>query len=469
MNKKLCAPRRALGLAVIGAAAVAAGLTATSVSRAAAPSYSRISVNPEISAPQTAVPGTDQFSCQSSPIDGSAGPRCYSPNQIQQAYGFSGLIASGVDGSGKTIVIVDAFSNPYVADDLAIEDATFGLPAPPSFTVTAPAGSPPPYDNTNAEMVDWAGEISLDVVSAHAMAPGANIVLVEAASSSDADLYNAEKAAFDQHLGDVYSQSFGEAESCVDPAVFGKWQALFAQMATEGITTFASTGDSGSSQFNCDSTAAILAPSFPAVDPNVTAVGGTTLSATDPDGNYLGETGWTEQLFGCNPPALDSSDINCSGGGFSTIFSRPSWQRSMLSGVGTSGRGVPDISYDAGVNGGILIHSGALLEAFYGLPPTAPFFFIFGGTSAGSPQWSALAADADQMAGHDIGSINKSLYQLGQAPPKYAANFHDATTGNNDVAEIGGEGYDAGPGWDAVTGIGTPIAGHLVPALAKKG
>ena len=163
---------------------------------------------------------------------------------------------------------------------------------------------------------------------------------------------------------------------------------------------------------------------------------------------------------GCNPPAVDFNDINCSGGGFSTIFGRPSWQASQNK---NKARGVPDVSYDAGVNGGVLTVCTVCLGG------QATGIFIFGGTSAGSPQWAALTADADQIAGHDLGDINKTLYQLGQAPPHAAANFHDVTIGNNDVVELGGTGYNAGPGWDPVTGLGTPIASSLLPTLAKKG
>lgn len=97
-----------------------------------------------------------------------------------------------------------------------------------------------------------------------------------------------------------------------------------------------------------------------------------------------------------------------------------------------------------------------------------PAFFLFGGTSAGSPQWAALTADADQMAGHDLGNINPSLYHIGQAPTLYAMNLHDITTGNNDVSEIGGNGFDAGKGWDPVTGLGTPNAAKLLPSLVAR-
>ncbi|HEY2072915.1 MAG TPA: S53 family peptidase, partial [Gaiellaceae bacterium] len=434
-----------------------------SSSSAASPTAHRITVQPDISTAQHYVPGAVHFGCQSRPIDGSAGPRCYQPAQMQTAYGYSGLLASGVNGAGRTIVIVDAYSNPYVANDLAIQDSLLGLPAPPSYSAIAPQGVPA-FDANDPNQVGWAEEITLDVLWAHAMAPGASIILDEAASNNDTDILAATQYAVDHNLGDVISQSFGEAETCVDPSILAAEHVMFQKANDEGMTVFASSGDSGASQFSCDGNSAIVSASSPASDPNVTGVGGTTLNASDPAGNYIGETAWTEQLFGCNPPAVDFNDINCSGGGFSTLYSRPSWQASQ---VKAKGRGVPDVAYDAGVNGGVITHCG-ICNVTIGQNPNALIFFIFGGTSAGSPQWAALAADADQMAGHRIGNINQSLYQFGQAPPHAAADFHDITTGNNNVVEIGNQGYNAGSGWDAVTGLGTPNAANLLPALAAK-
>ncbi|HZU75135.1 MAG TPA: S53 family peptidase, partial [Dehalococcoidia bacterium] len=298
----------------------------------------------------------------------------------------------------------------------------------------------------------------------HAVAPGAKIVLVEGASNNDTDLYNATKYAVDHNLGDVISQSFGEAETCMDPKVLKKQHALFAEAAAKGITVFASSGDSGASQFNCDGTAAILAASTPASDPLVTGVGGTTLNADSATGAYLGETAWTEQLFGCNPPALDPSDINCSGGGFSTLYGRPFYQVGVP-GTQRGHRGVPDVAYDAGVNGGVLTHCG-VCNALFGLDPANPtIFFIFGGTSAGSPQWAGITTLGDQLAHRRLGFINPALYRISQIPALYKQAFHDVTAGNNDVAEIGGQGYDAAKGWDPVTGLGTPNVAVLEPLL----
>ena len=453
------------------AAAIAVALVGASASGAAGPVTHRITVNPQVSAPQTATqatPALHHFSCQDQSL--ASGNRCYQPFQMQAAYNYSGLLSQGIDGTGKTIVIIDAFGSPTITSDLHDFDAEFGLPDP-NFSIITPAGTPPTFDPNDGNMFGWAIETSLDVQWAHAMAPGANIVLALAPSNNDQDILNVTKYVVDHKVGDVVSQSFGEAESCVDPTLLSQEHAIFQQGVNEGITFFASSGDSGASQFNCDGSAAILSASSPASDPNVTGVGGTTLLADGTTGAYGNETAWTEPDFGCNPPAISfPADINCSGGGFSTIYGRPSWQQSQVKGGDPHpGRGVPDVAYNAGLSGGVLTHVGWLLADFFGLPQDFPAFFAIGGTSSGSPQWAGLAADGAQIAGHDLGNINQSLYQFSQAQQKYAADFHDITIGNNDVSELTGlQGYNAGTGWDPVTGLGTPNAGNLLPALAKK-
>jgi subtilase family serine protease len=247
----------------------------------------------------------------------------------------------------------------------------------------------------------------------------------------------------------------------MDPTLLSEQHALFAKAVSKGITLFASSGDSGASQPSCDpnSTGALLAASTPASDPNVTGVGGTTLTADTSTGAYQSETAWTEP-FGCNPPAVAATDDNCSGGGFSTIYPRPIYQFAAQK---NHARGVPDVSYNAGVAGGVLIYS-ATLDAAVGVPATS--FFIAGGTSAGSPQWAGLAADADQLGHHRMGNIDPALYTIALSKKLYGSALHDITIGNNDVAEIGGQGFNAGTGWDPVTGLGTPNAAVLVPLLS---
>ena len=455
MKQTLRSARSARVVSMLAFAALIVGaLVGASAANAAGPISHPIHVSPQVGGPQARQ--GELFGCESRPISGARGARCYTPQEIQQAYGYSGLLSSGVDGSGKTIVIIDAFQNPYIKSDLSIFDSTFGLPDP-KFSVIHPGGLTR-FNINDPNQDGWAFEIQLDVEYAHAMAPGANIVLALAKSNDDSDLLATTRYVIDNHIGDVISQSFGEAEQCMDPTLLAEQHTLFAQAVSEGYTLFASSGDSGASQFNCDGTAAIEAASTPASDPNVTGVGGTTLSAKDPSGDYVSETAWTE-IFGCNPPAIDPSDVNCSGGGFSTIYPRPSYQ-----GGSNAGRGVPDVAYNAGVNGGVLTHCGVCNLVFGAGSATDPtIFWIFGGTSAGSPQWAGLTADADQMAGADLGNINPQLYGLESSQ---GSVFHDIVKGNNDVAELGGAGFSAGTGWDPVTGLGTPNAALLLPALA---
>jgi len=448
------AARRCLGIAGLICAAVAAAWSAAPAATRAQTHVdvpaTRMIVAPRISTAQRLHPAKSRlFDCQSKPL--GSGLRCYSPQQIQQAYGYSGLLASGVNGKKQTIVIVDAFHDPYLEHDLKIQDKTFKLPEA-DLDVVAPQGVPA-FDPNNQNMDGWVFETTLDVLWAHAMAPGADILLVESKSDSDVDMLAATKWAIDNHAGDVISQSFGEAEQCASASLLAQEHALFQKAVSEGITLVASTGDSGAAQFNCDGTAPILAVGTPASDPLVTSVGGTTLNADDPAGNYVSETAWTEPLYLCNPP--DADDTGCSGGGFSTVYGTPAYQQ----GLGPS-RGLPDVAFNAGSDGGYLIHCGLCNILFANASPNDPkVFFTIGGTSAGSPQWAALAADAQQLAGHPLGNINPTLYQLA------AADFHDITTGTNRVADLGGKGYDARPGWDAVTGLGTPNAANLLPAL----
>lgn len=397
-----------------------------------------------------------QFSCQGVPLDTDG--TCYSPSQIQTAYGFDKLYRLGLNGRGRTIVIIDAYSNPYMATDLSIFDQTFGLPDP-VFTQVAPDGLTP-FDINDPEQVGWSGEIALDVEWAHAVAPGANITLVLARSSDDADILSATKYAVDNNLGDVISQSFGEAESCLDPQIRAQEHLVFQSATAKGITLVASSGDSGAAQPSCDGSSYVKSTSDPASDPLVTAVGGTNLQA-DLSGRYGSERAWSDQYSGCYP----TDQQGCSGGGVSDVWGRPFYQARLGGTVGRS-RGVPDVAYNAGVDGGVLTHWGVgnlVYGGAEGLTETDPVFWQFGGTSAGSPQWAGLAAIASQVARRRLGLINDQLYAIGLSPlGRYA--FHDVTTGNNNYADI--SGYSAGRGWDPVTGLGSPRAEVLVPLLA---
>src|SRR5581483_4042659 len=203
-------------------------------------------------------PGFGLFSCQ---VGRSTG-QCYDPFQMRHAYGVDSLIAAGFDGRGKTIVIVDAFQHPKLESQVATYNTFYGLPqfntgSGPTLTQVAPDGLTP-FDPTNGNMVGWAEEISLDVEWAHAIAPGANIVLELGADNSDEALIDAVNDAIDNNRGDVISMSFGEADVCLGPDLTAAWHRAFANATRKGITLFASAGDQGAAQPSCDGKSWIL-------------------------------------------------------------------------------------------------------------------------------------------------------------------------------------------------------------------
>ena len=179
-----------------------------------------------------------------------------------------------------------------------------------------------------------------------------------------------------------------------------------------------------------------------------------------------------------NPPANCQNQPNReigwidAGGGFSHVFAKPGYQDTLPAGSTPIGatRGVPDIAYQASSRTGVLVYDTAPGDAQGGLlcptgnPCSAGGWFIVGGTSCSSPQFAGLVAIADQIAGHGLGQINPTLYQLA-AGPNYSTYFYDVTKGNNQ-ADPSIPGYPATTGWDPVTGLGTPDAANLVPALA---
>ncbi|HEV3058916.1 MAG TPA: S53 family peptidase [Vicinamibacterales bacterium] len=427
-------------------------------------------------------PGYGIFTCQ---VGLSVGA-CYDPYQMRHAYGIDTLISDGFDGAGKTIVIVDAFQSPNIVQQLNFFDSFYGLPGlnglggPPNsglgtFTVVAPDGLTP-FVAGDPNMTGWAEEISLDVLWAHAIAPGANITLVLAKSNNDPDILSATKYAVDRDLGDVISQSFGENESCVDPDLLAQEHQVFSDATMKNITIFASSADEGAAQPTCDGASWVKAASSPASDPLVTAVGGTELhaagycltalgcnpAANPAPGTHLGEIAWNEGFPFGDFQANFGSTI-ATGGGFSVLYDEPSYQKGTIH--GGKQRGVPDVSYNAAVLHGVL--------TYLNIPGIPVGFYRFGGTSAGSPQWAAILAIADQRGG-DLGFINRALYHIGQAKGHYSASFFDVTSGTNSALEFDAsnnpvtvQGFNAGPGWDATTGLGSPMTGQLVDELIQ--
>jgi subtilase family serine protease len=460
-------------------------LAATAVALSANPSFagnhrphSFVIQKVDVSPSATAV-----FQCETRSFnvaDNGGAVACYGPAAMRAAYGLTDLLNAGLNGMGRTIVILDAFGSPTALQDLQAFDAAFGIPDPPSFNVVTMPGTPA-FDSTNTDQVGWATEVSLDVQWAHAIAPGAKIVLVVAASDSDQDMLDALNRAVDKKLGDVISMSFGESEVFLsDPAglqMIAKWEKALKRAREQHITVFASSGDQGSTNIADDfgDVFNFANVSYPASSPNVTAVGGTNLffganGHADPNGSYIGETVWNDQAQG-----IDAAG----GGGFSAIFGRPGFQdklaaaghRSMLK------RGIPDVAYSAGVVGGVVVHLGPWFAG-------VDMFVVVGGTSAGPPQWAGIVADVNQAFGRSLGFMNNRLYRLGdrglrerELHGKQAQRvlFHDTdiTDGNNgfcfftfpDGAFACVAGYSAGAGWDAATGWGTPNLSKLLTML----
>ena len=381
---------------------------------------------------------------------------CYSPQEIQNAYGLAPLLNAGYTGAGETIIIIVSFGSPTIAQDLQTFDADYGLPDPPSFAVLAPLGTVP-FDPSNTDQVGWAFETTLDVEWAHAMAPGANIVLLTSPVSETEGVQGLpeflflEQYALDHHLGKIISQSWGATENTLFTSagqqVLEDFERFYQDAAQQNVTVLASTGDGGSANAEINGmTYPYPTVIFPASSPLVTAVGGTSLIA-DTSGKYQSETVW-------------NNGLGAGGGGVSRQFSEPLYQKLLLNSAQKSlrnHRGIPDVAYNADPNTPILIYAGFV-------PGAASYYFI-GGTSEGSPQWAGIIADANQLAGHPLGFLNLKLYSLA-ALVGQSQFFHDITKGNNSFNGV--TGYGATNGWDLASGWGTPNLGKLVGELARQ-
>ena len=342
------------------------------------------------------------------------------PAQIRHIYGFDQITNLG---AGQTIAIVDAYNDPNIAADANTFDKQFytTLSGTTSLysaygdsstwlTVAYAQGSKPA---TNS---GWDLEISLDVEWAHAIAPEAKILLVEAASSSNTKLYAADTYAA-THGASVISNSWGGGESS------GETKSDSTFSSQHGVTFVFSAGDSGNQE-------------YPAESPYVVSVGGTTLSHNS-SYNWTGETGWSD-----------------GGGGVSAYEPTPSYQ----SGLGYKKRAAPDVAYDADPNSGVAIYDSVRYEGQSG-------WYQIGGTSMGAPQWSALIALADEGRGSN-GNLDgytqtlPAIYAMTTSTTYGADDLYDVTTGKNSQGS-------AGPGFDLVTGMGTPVAQNVYQALVS--
>jgi subtilase family serine protease len=399
------------------------------------------------------------------------GVPCYQPFQIQSNYDLQPLFSKGINGKGETIVIVDSYGSPTVGSDLATFDQAFGIPAPPSLTVIQPAGPVPPYvPNNNRE--GWAGETDLDVEYSHAMAPGANILLVETPTSENEgtsgfpQIETAEKYVIDHHLGDVISQSFSATEqSFPSKASLLALRGAYIDAAQNGVTVLAAAGDSGAADVGPDGSTYYNFPvtSWPDSDPLVTGIGGTEVHLSDSGQVTAPATVWNDTYNVATQKYITGTDGPsplAGGGGLSIMFPRPGYQKGVRDVVGPQ-RGVPDISMSAACDGAVDVYQGFAGQV--GWFPTC-------GTSEATPLFAGVVALADQVAGHRLGLINPALYSLSAAG---APGIVDVTSGSNTVtfnqdgANHTVPGFHALPGYDLASGVGTVDAAQFVPELAK--
>jgi subtilase family serine protease len=396
---------------------------------------------------------------------------CYLPAQIEQAYHLPKLYAAGITGQGQTIVIVDSYGSPTVRHDLTVFDQAAHLPAPPSLRVIQPAGKVAPY-KPNGNREGWAGETDLDVEYAHAIAPGARILLVETPTAENEgttgfpQIVKAEKFVVRHHLGGVISQSFSATEQ-----TFPSRKSLldlrgaYVDAARSGVTVLAASGDSGAADVHFNGVTYYLHPvtSWPDSDPLVTGVGGTQLHLNAAGDAIRPASVWNdtynkptnEFIFGGKGP-----NPLAGGGGKSIVFGRPPYQNGVRKVVG-SRRGVPDISMSGACNG-----AADMYQSFKG---QAAGWYPTCGTSEATPEFAGIVALADQVAGRPIGLINPALYLMSR---HHAAGIVDVVRGNNTVSfEQGGKlhkvhGFRARHGYDLASGVGTVNAPRFVREVA---
>jgi len=355
---------------------------------------------------------------------------------------------------------------PLVTDmrqDMAAFDEMFHLPGARLRLDTALAGASSPWLAF--------GEEVLDVELVHALAPDATLVILLLPSTSLDNTPDAVAAAvadlrLGPALGSVMSISAAGqigGEHCVSRAQADRVNEALRAAVDRGMTVVAASGDIGAAAYQCDVYSALTGTvpvtpvkgvSLLASDPLVLGAGGTSLTASHATGAWISETAWG---LASGNPGNSGGSFQASGGGFSQLFARPAYQADVP-GIGAA-RGVPDVSADASDRTGVAVVFSS------GTQDTVQ---SHGGTSASAPIWAALIALADQYAGRHLGFINPAIYQIARGPHYHQA-FHDITTGNNTVQfpPTTITGYQAGPGWDPVTGWGSPNAQVLVPLLAS--
>jgi subtilase family serine protease len=428
-------------------------------------------------APDDSTQGTSSSpACTSpAPVHTSDFFHCYTPSDIYKAYGVDKLHAEGLTGKGETIVIVDAYGSPTALSDLQFFSSTFGLPSP-DLTIFHPTGTPTPSGSMHGVQLLWAEETSLDLQWAHAIAPDAKLVLV-ASNPAETEgvqgfpsMFIGEQFAVNHYPGAVISQSFAATEQSFHSAAdvqVAKFDQVYQQAVANRVTVLGSSGDSGTA--NVDKQGRVFpfpTVNWPSSDPLVTSAGGTwlqfgwTWNPTSPtDLSFLTTPGSrTEAVW--NEPFLPAA----TGGGRSVLFSTPAFQSGISQSLLQGSRGLPDVSWNAAVDGGVLVYTG-----FSGVRVG---WHIIGGTSASSPQLAGLIALTNQLADQKgkphVGYLNPLLYSLSASDftDIVPQTFGSVTVADNSLFGSGIAGMVVTTGYDLATGFGSPKADSFVHDLA---
>jgi len=402
----------------------------------------------------------------------SYAPCGYKPGQVRAGYGFTDIIRKGNDGTGQSIAIVDAFLSPTLLVDAqtyaANNDTDYPLRASQLKTVWGPG-------QTQTPDTGWYGEQTLDVEAAHAMAPVATIVAVAAQSAYDQDLIGALNMVVEQRLGSVISNSYGMVEQggYID---FLAWKPVLTAAGLKGIGVYFSSGDNGDESVSFFGSGPPSAD-FPASSDLVTAVGGTSM-AVGQTGNLMFEVGWETGASFLDPAVVTDGGVTTTpatwdptppgffvfgaGGGWSTVFEQPKWQKNVVPNsyavqAGVARRSVPDV--------------GMLADPFTGFiigqtdPSTGKYSEgAIGGTSLACPLFAATMVLAQQHAHKKFGFANPLLYKHANAfrdivptnPPQAVALPLGDGTNAAVPFDFPGLSIKTAAGWDAVTGLGVP-------------
>ena len=389
----------------------------------------------------------------------------YTPAQVKAAYGISGAY----DGAGQTVAIIDAYASPTILDDVNQWSINRGLPtmSPSQLVQVVPPGVYRRPQNPAQDPQGWYGEETLDVEAVHGMAPAAKIVFVGAPNNYQ-DLDAAMNHVVDQHLAQIVTNSYGFPTEFLPRGFIKPFEDTLIQAAIEGIGVYFSSGDNGDET----SSFGFATADWPASSPWVTAVGGTSL-AVGAANNRVFETGWGTSNYNCDTTTLVCTRTGWlygSGGGVSQLFPMPSYQSTY--GLSYSGRAVPDVAALGDPQTGLLVGQ---TQAF----PDGNYYdeYRIGGTSLSSPIFAGLMALADQKAGRAHGFANPlfyanpgAFYDVTSVKTAVArrnfVNSVDASAGTVDRLRTfddysGSPTQHTGPGWDNVTGLGTPSSSFL--------